>query len=302
MEEFPLLSSTNSVDTHITLWQQPLLEWETVPLFRSRQEWDDEHGVPYQAVYKSQNHAYHKLVYRDLLSFIFKNDGSELYMDATSEIKGEGMFRAFLYGAGLGYALHLKGTPILHGSVVNVNGQAMGFVGQSTAGKSTTATAISQLGHHLMTDDIIPLYSDDQQEEWVVAPGYRRMRLWEDASIALNRTALEAVLTNSRKHYVEIENFRTDVRPIKTIFILSGRRLDIKTPVIEHLSKQESLMSLLPNTYFYNFYEPDKKKIAFKAIGSLVNQVNVYNVIMPHDLGLLQQSCEILVELHQETT
>lgn len=298
MEELPQSPPTDTVDIHITLWQHPMLEWESTPLLRSKQEWDDEQGVPYQAVYKSKDQNYRKLVYRNILSFVFDHDGNRLYLDGEEKIKG-GVYRAYLYGAGLGYALHLKNIPLLHGSVVNVDGQAMAFVGRSTAGKSTTATAISQLGYHLMNDDVIPLYMHQQHETWEVAPGYRRMRLWQDASTALNRTRLDSVVADVPKHYIEIEDFSTETQPLKSIFILAGRKLDIESPIIERLSRQDSLMSLLPHAYFYNFYEPSKKKSVFHTIGNLVNRVAVYTVIMPHNLALLEIACQELVQLHQ---
>ncbi|PJF38283.1 MAG: hypothetical protein CUN55_17800, partial [Phototrophicales bacterium] len=168
-------------------------------------------------------------------------------------------YLGFFLGAGLGYTLYMKNIPTLHGSVVDVDGNAIAFVGQSTAGKSTTATSIAQLGYPIMNDDLIPLFYNPDEQLWRVAPGYTRMKLWEDASRVLNQKILAPIVEDVPKHYVAIERFQTDSRPLKTIFLLQGRSAELTQPSVEQLSKQKALMYLMVHGYFYTFYETRMK-------------------------------------------
>lgn len=296
--EMPLIPQPDHIDTYLYFWETPDLDWPEDPLFRSEAKWDDEQGRPYQSLTYSKDQQFVRLVYRDKIQFIISVDGNHLYVNGSNEVRAD-HFQGYLLGAGLGYTVRLKGTCLLHGSVVNVDNNALMIVGKSGLGKSTTATTISQLGYQLMNDDVAPLYYNHEQDLWYIAPGYPRMRLWGDASEALHSRETAEIMPNIPKYFVEIDQFETSPRPVCTIFILAGRSTEIVEPEIILLNQQDALMNLLPHAYFYNFYDNSMKADTFKTLGKLVGQIKCYTVIMPHDLAMIRQNVHHLLNLHR---
>lgn len=62
-----------------------------------------------------------------------------------------------LGGTVLSFILAARGRCVLHGSAVEVDGRAVGFVGASGQGKSTVAAIMCASGAKLVTDDVLPI-------------------------------------------------------------------------------------------------------------------------------------------------
>lgn len=91
-----------------------------------------------------------------------------------------------LVGIGLGLLLHRRGTTCLHGSVVSVHGRTIALLGDSGAGKSTTAAALVAQGGTLISDDIAALRANG--DRIIVARGCTNVRLDPEASARIVRT------------------------------------------------------------------------------------------------------------------
>ncbi len=76
--------------------------------------------------------------------------------------------------------LVLRGACVLHGSAVEVDGQAIAFVGPSGVGKTTSAALGMSAGHRLVSDDLVRLEPDGS-----VHVGATAVRLRSFAAAAL---------------------------------------------------------------------------------------------------------------------
>jgi len=76
-----------------------------------------------------------------------------------------------------------RGYLCLHATVVDIAGTAVAIAGESGAGKSTTAAALTQRGHHLIVDDTTIV--DLTRRGPVVLPFRRPVHLTEDATAML---------------------------------------------------------------------------------------------------------------------
>ena len=65
-----------------------------------------------------------------------------------------------LPGTVVAFLLSMGGQTVLHGSAVDVDGEALAFVGVSGQGKSTMAALFCAAGAPLVTDDVLPLEFD----------------------------------------------------------------------------------------------------------------------------------------------
>ena len=67
------------------------------------------------------------------------------------------LVRLYLVGKVLATLLYQRGLLVLHGSAVEVNGQAVCFVGSSYFGKSSIAASLHRCGHKVVADDVTAL-------------------------------------------------------------------------------------------------------------------------------------------------
>ncbi|HUP01090.1 MAG TPA: hypothetical protein VM737_06170 [Gemmatimonadota bacterium] len=85
----------------------------------------------------------------------------------------------FLLGIVLAYWLERRGSPMLHASAVAIEGRAVAFLATNRAGKSSLAATLMQVGHPLLTDDLLRL---DVNETVAAYPGYPQMRMWPEVA------------------------------------------------------------------------------------------------------------------------
>lgn len=87
--------------------------------------------------------------------------------------------RLFLLGSGLATILMQRGFVVVHGNVITLPeaSDAIVCIGDSGAGKSTTAIAMMQRGYSILADDICPIGPTLQIE-----PGMPRAKLWDETA------------------------------------------------------------------------------------------------------------------------
>lgn len=90
----------------------------------------------------------------------------------------------FLLGSIFGLLCHQRGLFPLHASAIDIGGQAVAFAGDSGAGKSTTAAALVQLGHLLLSDDISVI--DLSGKSPMLVSTSPTQKLWRDSLLALD--------------------------------------------------------------------------------------------------------------------
>lgn len=89
-----------------------------------------------------------------------------------------------LLGPVMAWALNARKMNVLHASAVNVGGRTIGFLGDKLAGKSTTAAAFIRAGHALVTDDllVITIEGDNQPQ---CHPAFPQVKLDDKAAQAI---------------------------------------------------------------------------------------------------------------------
>lgn len=97
----------------------------------------------------------------------------------------------FLLGSVFGLLCHQRGLFPLHASAVGMNGWAYAFAGDSGAGKSTTAAALVQLGHPLLSDDVSVI--DLSGKSPMLVSTSPTQKLWRDSLLALDIKAGERI-------------------------------------------------------------------------------------------------------------
>lgn len=130
--------------------------------------------------------------------------------------------RVFLLAGGMGAILHQRGDLVLHGSVVEWEGEAVVFLGRSGAGKSTLASAFHARGRRVLTDDlcVVRKGADGRMEAW---PSFPQAKLWGDALQLLGVSAegLRRIRSKLEKRALPLgEGFAAEPRAVRRLYVL----------------------------------------------------------------------------------
>ncbi|MEO5929563.1 MAG: hypothetical protein ABIR47_06500 [Candidatus Kapaibacterium sp.] len=158
------------------------------------------------------------------------------------------VLRSLVMGPFMAMLLHQRGMLVLHGSGVEVDGRAIGFLGDSGQGKSTTAAALIAAGHRLISDDLLPVSVDTNHRIASVAPGPTFLKLWPEAAGALGHdpATLPGILSVKDKRMLKVDG--GDGRRLLVldrIYVLGGE----SAVPIELMEPQETIIALTRHSY-----------------------------------------------------
>lgn len=206
---------------------------------------------------------------------------------------------SWVMGAVLGYAMCLRGLPTLHGSVVAVEGRAIGLLGVSGAGKSTLAAAFVAAGHTLVADDHLVI--DQISSRWYVLPGPPRLRLWPASLAVLGAGDPESALATDGdgKYHFEppLPMISAQPLPLAAIYVLAPRDPERNTVKIESLDPAASLNALMNQRFCMTPFTPTHTADSLAALSKLVPQVPVRMLYRPNGLETLP---EIVDAIHED--
>lgn len=207
---------------------------------------------------------------------------------------------AFLLGPVIGCVLRLRGVLALHAGVVAVGDEAIAIIGDKGAGKSTLIGEFARQGFPILSDDVAPLFVQDNQI--LAHPGYPRLRLWPEtlSFLGIPFHGLPKVESIFSKRYVDLSTsleaadwrFINLPHPVKRIYWLAPRgesdgKNGAETPAIAPVAGQEKLNLLLQNCYVDYVLDQAGRTQQFRQLIQLASYLPIYRVSCPDDLTLL---------------
>lgn len=296
------LPSAERIDVQI--WLGPLPAWyreirnsSATPIYTS--EYRETDGEAALKVRKLAGGTFFEFIYCDGTRLLINRQGTQVWAEGPASVPLEDT-ATYILGPVLGFVLRLRGTLCLHASAVNIDGQAITFLGPPGAGKSTTAARFANLGYPALTDDVTALR--EQACVFMVQPGYPRLNLWPDASETLygSADALPLITPTWDKLYLDLltenYNFQQVPLPFAAIYILDARSSDSSAPFIEPVNAAEGLMALVANTSTNYLLDAAMRKQEFESLSRLVQQVDIRRVTPHADPALLPQLCELILD------
>ncbi|HYW22398.1 MAG TPA: serine/threonine protein kinase [Nodularia sp. (in: cyanobacteria)] len=236
------------------------------------------------------------------LDFEIDAKGSHISATWTRSVLEE--VTALLLGQVLGCVLRLRGTLCLHACVVKIGQHAVAIVGETGAGKSTTAAALAKEGYSILSDDIA-VFKDDEQH-WFVQPGYPRIRLWPQTINALygSESDFTKIFSSCEKRFVELVGnssetvwkFYSDPLPLAAIYVLGKRQPELVAPMIETISPATAVMTLMTHRSVSHLkLGMDKQAQEFAGLSRLAMTVPIRRVSRNDSLTALPQLCAAIV-------
>jgi hypothetical protein len=131
------------------------------------------------------------------------------------------LFRLYVQGMMLASALHQRGLFVLHSSVMEVNGSAIGFMGPIGAGKSTFASAFRALGHKVVADDNAALELDGPRP--LVLPAFPSVKIYPEIArtLGFERDSLRPMHASQVKEAQCVSDAFSPTRlPMRCIYVL----------------------------------------------------------------------------------
>ena len=197
--------------------------------------------------------------------------------------------RLFTLGSAWGALGYQRGLAMWHGSVVEKNGEAIMFCGETGMGKSTTAAAMLAQGWALVSDDLSRVDADTKGP--VVYPASTRIKLWRDA---IERFGWDSLILQ-RDHFRD-DKFHLGAPdhhggagplPLRAIFVLT----EGKTLEIERLEGHRAVTAVLAATV----YRPEMLEALDGWVGQahivarIVADAPVYLLRRPRELATLDK-------------
>jgi len=260
----------------------------------------DETGASILQVWRDDVRYY--LAYRNGNRFVVSRDGNNVWAAWPPEMDF-GFVTAQILGPILGLVLRLRGILVLHASVVTYKERALAILGNTGAGKSTTAAELCRQGCQVLSDDIAALYNVDGV--WWVSPGYPRLRLWSETAETLygqdhNLRRIAPDYMRWDKHYLELDgktrDFTNCPMPLKAIFALNWSNLENDYLQIESLSGAQALATLDSNSFMDYLLDFGQRRLQLTALTQLLSTVSVYQVLPIPGLEKLPEMCKMILE------
>ena len=223
-------------------------------------------------------------------------NGEKIIIDPASEIEPR-ILRLFLLGGALPIVLSQRGLLVLHASAVEIDGQAVAFLGAKGSGKSTMAAILHRRGHNFITDDTLAVQISQHQQP-LVFPSFGRFKLWCDSVTALGQKP-ELLPTISsvvdKRHCSVTNNIVEQPVPLGCIYVLG------QDPVlaIQPLSSSQGLLQLIRHTYNTERFRKQVLQgtgIAqnFANCNKIVQQVPIRSLLRPSSLDLLSDIAQLV--------
>ncbi|MEM6753923.1 MAG: serine kinase [Cyanobacteria bacterium P01_C01_bin.38] len=150
--------------------------------------------------------------------------------------------------------LRQRGLLAIHASCVDINGEAVAFIGNSGWGKSTLANAFYNQEYPLLTDDVMAIQVNEGSESHPITfPAYPSVKLLPDAAASLGYDFDELAVINSgllKRNNHLAEKFAQKPLPVKRIYALE--KIAAPRHEVQGLSSQDALVELVRHSRVTN--------------------------------------------------
>ena len=220
-------------------------------------------------------------------------DGRDVVVSPTGDVPNE-ILRHVVLGPAFNHLLHQRGHFVLHGSVVEVDGAAVAFLGESGQGKTTTAMAFLLDGHRVLSDDVTPVVTG--RDGPAVRSGYPAIKLDSEVVDRFDVPVGEPqhICDRREKHFYPLPYDQpADPVPLDRVYVLA----DADRVAISEVTAARRVMTLVENTYTIGLLDDDATASSnFSQCASLASAIPVKRLERPRDFDTLPQLVERVID------
>lgn len=225
--------------------------------------------------------------------FVIRN-GDNITIQPDIPAPGTPFYHFFLTGSVLSLLLYQRGNLVLHGSVVEIGGQAVAFLGHSGAGKSSIAAACVVQGSALLADDAVVIESNGERMSAV--PGFPRLKVHQQTvdALQLRTDQLQDFLPRESEEYgLQVDgNFLNKKKPLAAIYLLGESE---NQESIESLGSASAFIELLPHV-IPSRYGVDGGARMFGQLSDALKKIPVFSFLRPKESRRLHSHPEMVTK------
>ena len=209
----------------------------------------------------------------------------------------EHLLGAYIMGSGMGAVLHQRGFCPIHGSCVTDGKDAVLFIGDSGAGKSTIASEFMSNGWKFVTDDVAAV-TDAETAAPLVQSSYPSQKLWQDTAERYERSGSgihSLYMRQDREKFgVDVSEFFFDGCCRITMIVLLVRT---DGPCqIGRIEGAAKIDQLIRNTYrIYMIAEEDRER-HFRRCAALAGNVPMTAAARQKDVPCADRLYELIIK------
>jgi hypothetical protein len=243
------------------------------------------------------------LGWNDIFEFFIASDGRAIFCGRRRDTFSEA-YISYLLSFALSFALLRMGDEALHATVVESEGQAIGFLGESGAGKSTLASYFLGKGSRLVTDDLLRVTFRDQSV--IAHPGPQRIKLLPESAAELMQGATRTVLMNpftTKQLIVPAAAQRMDRGvPLRALYLLDrSEKIDEDNSVeAERLRSAEAAITVIASTFNPVVTTPERLERQLRFAGQILSMVPMIRLSYPRRFDSLGSVYELVVHGHRQ--
>jgi hypothetical protein len=237
---------------------------------------------PYQYAHCQDGSTYVR--WDDIGEFLISGSGRLIACASVPTAHPES-FEVYLLGQALSFALVKGGFEPIHASCVVINGEAVGFLGDSGMGKSSLAAYFLRLGHRLVTDDLLAVQIGDTSVR--TYPGPPRIKLMPAMARRMLSEYAGGVAMNpkTRKQIIALRQDHACLRPVplRALYALTDACSSVPTQSVQlrQLSPREAFVSLLSHAFNYVLVDGERLQRQFMETVRLLHIVSIYELSYP---------------------
>ena len=217
------------------------------------------------------------------------NNGQKIVFIPALEAS-EQVTRFYVVGTVMAILLYQRQFLVLHGSVIDIDGEAVIFLGNSGDGKSSTAAALHAAGYKLVNDDVAPITLGDRPA--FLQPGFPQIKMSPETANALGYDFESLPLIHpqeSKRGYRPQHNFSRSPLAIKRIYVLDYGAEFASTPIASSLATMELSRHSRPTTLYHR-----GDALHFFQCADLVKEQTIYRLQRPKNLKLLPKIADFI--------
>ena len=230
------------------------------------------------------------LVYVQDTGLYLINEGNKIVFIPAPGVSQE-IVRFYVVGTVMSILLYQREFLVLHGSVIDVEGEAVIFLGNSGDGKSTTAAALHAAGYKLFNDDVAPITLGEDHRAFLL-PGFPQIKMSLETAEALDYDfdSLPIIHPKSVKRgYRPQHDFSRSPLNIKRIYVLDYGTEFASTPIPASLATMELVRHSRPTTLYQR-----GDALHFFQCANLVKEQTIYRLQRPKSLKLLPKIADFV--------
>lgn len=216
-----------------------------------------------------------------LCEFVISADLSEVEFLPWPDL-APGMDSVMITGTLLAAQLYLRGHLVLHSSAVEVDGQAVAFVGHSGMGKSTTASLLAAAGGVAsVTDDVLRVdLESGGRPRARLGPAHLRLRSGAQTVQTLFATRPDLSTSADARALVRPVGEAVDGLPLGAIVVPQPTR-DSNDVVVERLTGISAVMTLLQFPRLLGWRADQVVSDGFAQAGAIAASTPIVTLTIP---------------------